>query len=67
MGVYLLLGYLACKRVNLQCLALYEFTYLHSISLFCTQFHFFCTDLRIIDMFLTNQNTEIVACILLSE
>ena len=35
-----------------------NFTVLHSISLFCT-------DLRLIDMLLTNQNAEIVACILL--
>ena len=48
------------------------------ISPFCTQFHFFalnftflhsislfCTDLGLIDMLLTNQNAEIVACVLL--
>ena len=29
------------------------------------QLHFFCTDLGLTDMFLTNQNAEIVACILL--
>ena len=34
------------------------FTFLHSISLFCS-------DLGLIDMLLTNQNAEIVACILL--
>ena len=51
---------------------MYNFTILHSISLFCTQFHFFCTgeialftDLGLIDMFSANQNAEIVACILL--
>ena len=49
----------------------FNFTFLHSISLFCTQFHLFalnftfCTDLGLIDMLLTNQNAEIVACILL--
>ena len=49
-----------------------NFTVLHSISLFCTQFQlfalnftFFCTDLGLIDMLLTNPNAEIVACILL--
>ena len=36
----------------------FNFTVLHSISLFCT-------DLGLIDMLLTNQNAEIVACILL--
>ena len=49
-----------------------------SITPFCTQLHVFalnytflhsitlsCTDLGLIDMFLTNQNAEIVACILL--
>ena len=35
-----------------------NYTFLHSITLFCT-------DLELIDMFLTNQNAEIVACILL--
>ena len=35
----------------------FNFTVLHSISLFCT-------DLGLIDMPLTNQNAEIVACIL---
>ena len=38
-------------------LALY-YTFWHSITLFCT-------DLGLIDMFLTNQNAEIVACLLL--
>ena len=48
-----------------------NYTFLHSITLFCTQLHFFalnytfCTDLGLIEMFLTNQNAEIVACILL--
>ena len=37
-----------------------NYTFLHSITLFCT-------DLGLIDMFLTNQNAEIVACILLVE
>ena len=36
-----------------------NYTFLHSITLFCT-------DLGLIDMFLTNQNAEIVACILLT-
>ena len=36
-----------------------NFTVLHSISLFCT-------DLGLIDVLLTNQNAEIVACILLT-
>ena len=33
-----------------------NYTFLHSITLFCT-------DLELIEMFLTNQNAEIVACI----
>ena len=37
-----------------------------NFTFFCTQFHLFCTDLGLIDMFLTNQNAEIVACILLA-
>ena len=37
------------------------------MSPFCTQSHFFCTDLGLIDMLLTNQNAEIVACMLLVE
>ena len=37
-----------------------NYTFLHSITLFCT-------DLELIDRFLTNQNAEIVACILLLE
>ena len=36
----------------------FNFTVLYSISLFCTY-------LGLIDMLLTNQNAEIVACILL--
>ena len=38
----------------------FDFTVLHSISLFCT-------DLGLIDMLLTNQNAETVACIFLVE
>ena len=38
----------------------FNFTVLHSISLLCT-------DLGLIDMLLTNQNAEIVACMLLVE
>ena len=37
----------------------FNFTVLHSISLFCT-------DLGLIDVLLTNPNAEIVACILLT-
>ena len=51
---------------------IFNVTILHSISPFCTQFHFFCTgeialvvDLGLIDMFSANQIAEIVACILL--
>ena len=33
------------------------------ITLFCTQLHFFALNLGLIDMSLTNQNAEIVACI----
>ena len=49
----------------------FNITVLHSISLFALNFTFlhsislFCTDLGLIDMLLTNQNAEIVACILL--
>ena len=49
----------------------FNFAVLHSISLFALNFNLhsislFCTDLGLIDMLLTNQNAEIVACILLS-
>ena len=47
-----------------------NFTFLHSVSLLCSQVHFFalkltiCTDLALTEMFLNNQNAEIVASIL---
>ena len=44
---------------------LFNFTVLHSISLFCTGEIALIIDLGLIDMFSANQTTEIVACILL--
>ena len=41
-----------------------NYTFLHSITYFRTQLHFFALIWELIDMFLTNQNAEIVACIL---
>ena len=39
---------------------------MHSISLFCTGEIALIIDLGLVDMFLANQTTEIVACILLT-
>jgi len=44
---------------------IFNFTILHSISLFCTGEIALFTDLGLIDMFSAYQNAEIVACILL--
>ena len=44
---------------------IFNFTILHSISLFCTGEIALFTDLGLIDMFSANQTAEIVACILL--
>ena len=43
----------------------FNFTVLHSISLFCTGEIALFTDLGLIEMFSANQNAEIAACILL--
>ena len=51
--------FLALKDIYQLLLDALNFNFLHSISL-C------CTDLGLIDMLLTNQNAEIVACILLT-
>ena len=47
------------------CQSFFNFTVLHSISLFCTGEITLIIDLGLIDMFSANQTTEIVACILL--
>ena len=46
---------------------IFNFTVLHSISLFCTGEIALFTDLGLTDMFSANQNAEIVACILLGQ
>jgi len=43
---------------------IFNFTVLHSISLFCTGEIALFTNLGLIDMFSANQSAEIVACIL---
>ena len=55
-----------CPRSILSELSIiFNFTVLHSISLFCTGEIALIIDLGLIDMFSANQTTEIVACILL--
>jgi len=46
---------------------MFNFTILHSISLFCTGEIALFTDLGLIDMSSANQNAEMVACISLSQ
>ena len=48
---------------------LFNFSWLlpDSITLFCTQLPFIALNLGLIDMFLTNQNAEIVTCMLLHQ
>ena len=46
------------SKLKVGAVSYFNLTVLHSISLFCT-------DLGLIDMLLTNQTAEIVACILL--
>ena len=55
----------SCQSFLISFIAL-NFTFLHSISLFCTGEIALFTDLGLIDMFSNNQNAEIVACILLA-
>ena len=53
--------------IRIYLLIIFNFTNLHSISSFCTQFHVFALCLVQIDMFSANQNVEIVACMLITK
>ena len=55
-----LIRYFVCPSSKQELSIIFNFTVLHSISLFYT-------DLGLIDMLLTNQNAEIDACILLNK